>query len=259
MEVLLVPQLADNYGYLLIGPDRKTAAVVDCADARAVAAALRERGLGLEAILSTHHHFDHVAGNLELLREMGPAPVYGSDVGRQTVPGLTDALADGAELTVAASLCRVLHIPAHTSGHVAYFFPEAGPALFCGDTLFVGGCGRIFEGSPAQMLASLSKLAALPDATLVYCGHEYTEKNLAFALTLEPSNARLQAKFREVQRLRELGKPTVPSTIGEEKEINPFLRWESEEIKASIAERFPGAKLDPVSVLAKTRELKDRF
>ncbi len=259
MEVVLVPQLSDNYGYLLVDPKKASAAVVDCADAGPVAAALEEHGLKLEAILSTHHHFDHVGGNLDLLDRLGPAWVYGSQAERDRVPGITDPVSDGSEFTVAGSRCQALLIPAHTSGHLAYFFPDAGPAVFCGDTLFVGGCGRIFEGSAEQMLASLSKLAALPGDTRVYCGHEYTETNLRFALTLEPGNKKLKEKLNDVEKLRQQGKATVPSTIAEEKEINPFLRWHSKELQASIARAFSGTSLDPVTVLARTRDLKDRF
>jgi hydroxyacylglutathione hydrolase len=152
----------------------------------------------------------------------------------------------------------VILIPAHTSGHVAYHFADHD-AVFTGDTLFAGGCGRLFEGDAAQMMASLGKLAALPDRTRVYCGHEYTEKNLRFARDLEPGNADLAAKLAEVERLRARGEPTVPSTIASEKATNPFLRVDSPEIRASVRARAPGVADDAVSVFAAVRALKDRY
>jgi hydroxyacylglutathione hydrolase len=153
----------------------------------------------------------------------------------------------------------VILIPAHTSGHVAYHFP-AERTVFTGDTLFAGGCGRLFEGDAAQMMASLAKLTGLPDETRVYCGHEYTEKNLRFAALLEPGNRRLREKLAAVQELRRAGKPTVPSTIGEEKATNPFLRMDSPELAATVTSRVPGLSAgDPVALFAAVRDLKDRF
>jgi len=154
---------------------------------------------------------------------------------------------------------RALFIPAHTSGHLAYFFADEGPDVFTGDTLFAAGCGRLFEGSPAQMMQSLAKLAALPDATRVWCGHEYTEKNLRFAHDLEPANADIAAKLERVAGQRKAGTPTVPSTIGEEKRTNPFLRSESAELRRTLHARFPDLSSDSVTIFAKTRELKDHF
>ena len=259
MDVVPIALLADNYGYLLVGPDGRRAAIVDCSEAAPVLAEVGRRGLALEAILSTHHHYDHVGGNEELLRAVPGLRVFGSRADRTRVPGLTDALADGQELEVAGLAGRALFIPAHTSGHLAYFFPAGGPAVFSGDTLFAAGCGRLFEGSPAQMMRSLAKLAELPDETRVYCGHEYTEKNLRFAHELEPQNAAIAAKLARVERLRAEGKPTVPSTIGEEKETNPFLRSDSPELRASVRARFPEVADDAVAIFAKIRELKDAY
>lgn len=259
MDVVAIPLLSDNYGYLLVGPDGTRAAVVDCSDAAPVLREVAQRGLRLEAILSTHHHFDHVGGNEAVARAVPGLRVLGSRADRTRVPALTEALADGERFEVAGLHGRALYIPAHTSGHLAYFFEEGEPSVFSGDTLFAAGCGRLFEGSPAQMMASLGKLAALPDPTRVYCGHEYTEKNLRFAHELEPGNRAIADKLARVERLRAEGRPTVPSTIAEEKATNPFLRWQSPELRASIRARFPDAPADDVTVFAKTRELKDAY
>jgi hydroxyacylglutathione hydrolase len=259
MEVVPIPLLADNYGYLVIGPDGRHAAVVDCSDAAPVLNEVARRGLVLEAILSTHHHWDHIGGNEDVAHARPGVRVLGSRADRSRVPALTEALADGESFEVAGLRGRALFIPAHTSGHLAYFFADEPPTVFTGDTLFAAGCGRLFEGSPDQMMQSLGKLAALPDETRVYCGHEYTEKNLRFAHELEPRNTAIAAKLERVERLRAGGRPTVPSTIGEEKATNPFLRWQSPELRATLRERFPDLPLDPVAVFAKTRELKDQY
>jgi hydroxyacylglutathione hydrolase len=259
VDIVPIPLLADNYGYLLIDPTTKHAAIVDCSEAGPVLAELERRGLKLDAVLSTHHHFDHVGGNDEVARAVPGVRVFGSRQDMTRVPALTDPLDDGQEFDVIGVRGRALFIPAHTSGHLAYFFTEAGPSVFSGDTLFAAGCGRLFEGSPAQMMQSLGKLAALPDATKVWCGHEYTEKNLAFARELEPSNADISAKYEKVRAARAKGQSTMPSTIGEEKRTNPFLRSDAPVLRATLRRRFPDLPDDAVSVFAKTRELKDHF
>lgn len=259
MNVVPIPLLADNYGYLLIGPDGVRAAVVDCSDAQPILADVARRSLRLEAILSTHHHYDHVGGNDEVARAIPGIRVLGSREDRSRVPAITEALADGEAFEVAGMHGRAIFIPAHTSGHLAYFFPGPPPIVFTGDTLFAAGCGRLFEGSPAQMLSSLGKLAALPDETEVFCGHEYTEKNLLFAEHLEPANADVKTKLARVRRLRTGGLPTVPTTIREEKLTNPFLRYAAPALRASLRSRFPDLPMDDVAVFAKTRELKDNF
>ena len=259
MDIVPIPLLADNYGYLLIDPATKHAAIVDCSEAGPVLDEVERRGLKLDAVLSTHHHFDHVGGNDEVARAVPGVRVFGSRQDMTRVPALTDPLDDGQEFDVIGVRGRALFIPAHTSGHLAYFFTGAGPSVFSGDTLFAAGCGRLFEGSPAQMMQSLGKLAALPDATKVWCGHEYTEKNLAFARELEPSNADISAKYEKVRAARAKGQSTMPSTIGEEKRTNPFLRSDAPELRATLRRRFPDLPDDAVSVFAKTRELKDHF
>jgi len=183
VEVVAVPQLSDNYAYLVIDPATREAGVVDCAEAPAVLAEVARRNVTLVAVLATHHHFDHVGGNKDLLAKLPNLRIYGSADDAPRIPGITDRLRDGDPVSVGQLKGRVILIPAHTSGHVAYYFSEA-QTVFTGDTLFAGGCGRLFEGDAAQMRASLGKLASLPDSTRVYCGHEYTKKNLEFAALL---------------------------------------------------------------------------
>jgi hydroxyacylglutathione hydrolase len=259
VEIVPLSLLADNYGYLIIDPANKRAAVVDCSEAGPVLAEVERRGLRLDAVLSTHHHFDHVGGNEELARAIPGIRVLGSRTDLNRVPALTEPLADGDEFGVIGTHGRAIFIPAHTSGHLAYFFPNDGPSVFSGDTLFAAGCGRLFEGSPAQMMQSLGKLAALPDATQVWCGHEYTEKNLCFAHELEPTNVDISAKLDRVRAQRRAGKPTVPTTVEEEKRTNPFLRSESPELRSILQRRFPDLGADSVAIFAKTRELKDQY
>ena len=259
VEVVVVPQLADNYAYLLGDPANRVAGVVDCAEAEPVLAAVRERGWRLVTVLATHHHYDHVGGNLDLLAADPTLRVYGSTADAPRIPGITDRLRDGDPVTIGAVSGRALFIPAHTSGHVAYFFPGEG-IVFTGDTLFAAGCGRLFEGDAAQMMRSLALLAELPPSTKVYCGHEYTEKNLRFAQMLEPDSAAVAAKLTRVQALRAAGKPTVPSTIAEEHATNPFLRVREPVLAAGAAARSLNLdRGDPVAVFAAIRLLKDRF
>ncbi len=259
MEIAPLPLLSDNYGYLLIDSTGKRAAIVDCSEAAPVLAEVTRRGLRLEAILSTHHHFDHIGGNEEVARAIPGIRVIGSRVDMTRVPALTEPLSDGEDFEVLERRGRAVFIPAHTSGHLAYYFADGQADVFTGDTLFAAGCGRLFEGSPAEMMASLGKLAALPDPTRVWCGHEYTEKNLRFAHELEPGNRDIAAKLDRVAAERKAGRPTVPSTIGEEKLTNPFLRWKSAELRRTLAQRFPGLPEDDVTIFAKTRELKDNY
>jgi hydroxyacylglutathione hydrolase len=258
VDVVPVPQLSDNYAYLAIDPSTREAAVVDCAEAEPVLAACAARTVRLRAVLATHHHFDHVGGNQDLLAAIPDLRVYGSADDAPRIPGITDRVRDGDAVDVGGLRGRVIMIPAHTSGHCAYWFPDAA-VVFTGDTLFAGGCGRLFEGDAAQMMASLGKLAALPDDTRVYCGHEYTQKNLEFALTLEPGNAALVAKKQRVDAMRAAGTPTVPSTIADEKATNPFLRTGSPELSRAVHAKVPGIGADAVAVFAAVRGLKDRF
>ncbi len=255
MKIVQIPLLRDNYGYLIVCQRTHTAAIIDPSEAEPVLRRIEQDKVALKAILNTHHHRDHTGGNEGLLAS-GKLEVYGhkSDAGR--IPGLTRAVDEGDIIEIGDLRGVVLFIPGHTTGHVGYLFDGN---LFCGDTLFTAGCGRLFEGTPEQMRASLEKLMELPDQTKVYCGHEYTESNLRFAITLEPKNRKLMSRFEKVQGLRARGVSTVPSTLEEEKQTNPFLRWDSKEIQANLKAHSANLRLDPVSVFAKVRQLKDSF
>lgn len=251
MRVIPVPCLSDNYAYLVAADGARDAVVVDPSEAEPVIEALEREGLSLIAILNTHHHYDHVGGNEDLLDRFGAMPVYAhaSDKGR--VPHQTDLVEEGRSFSVAGLTFQPLHVPGHTLGAVAYCVEDA---VFTGDTLFVAGCGRLFEGTPEQMHTSLSgKLGKLPPATRVYCGHEYTMSNLRFAASVEPSSAAVAAKLAAATATRERGEPTVPSTIGEELAVNPFLRCGEPAVRA----RFGGDS--EVLVFAAVRSAKDNF
>ena len=226
MEVVQVAVLTDNYVYLAHA-DGETA-VIDPAIAEPVLAAAAARGWTITQILNTHWHPDHVGANLAIKAATG-ARITGPAGEAAKIPGNDRAVAQGDSIHVGKMPGRVIDVPGHTAGHNAYHFADAG-VLFCGDTLFALGCGRLFEGTPAQMSASLKKLMALPDATAVYCAHEYTQANARFAVTVEPGNAALAQRVVEIDRLRAAGRPTVPSTIGLERATNPFVR------AASVAE-----------------------
>ena len=253
LDIVQIPVLADNYVYLVRVADGSATFVVDPAVAQPVIDALDARGWRLTHVVNTHHHFDHTGGNLELKQHYG-ATVFGPRADEDRIPGIDVAFADGQTCQLGTATARVFDVPGHTRGHIAYWFEETG-ALFCGDTLFSMGCGRLFEGTPEQMWTSLGKLIDLPDDTLVYCAHEYTEANGRFALTLEPANPALQQRMAEVRSLRSAGRSTVPSTLAVEKATNPFLRPHSEELRASLD--LAGA--DTVAVFAETRRRKDSF
>jgi hydroxyacylglutathione hydrolase len=252
-EVVALPAFADNYIWVLRRGG--CAAVVDPGDAGPVLAYLREQGLRLVALLATHHHGDHVGGNEDLLRRH-PAPVYGPRDPR--IPSVDRPVGDGDRVSLPelGLELRVLEVPGHTRSHIAYL---GGGALYCGDTLFACGCGRLFEGTAAQMHASLQRLAALPPETRVYCAHEYTLANIRFALAADPDNAALRARDAATRALRAAGRPTVPSTIAEERATNPFLRCQ-EAALAAAAGRQAGRRLaDPEAVFAALREWKNGF
>jgi hydroxyacylglutathione hydrolase len=248
-EVVVIPCLQDNYAYLVRSGD--FCAVIDPAEAGPVEAALKARSARLTHILNTHHHWDHSGGNREL-KAAHDAEVIGPEKDRTRIPGIDTGVDEYHGWRFGDIDVRVLEIPAHTRGAVAYIF---GDAVFTGDTLFVMGCGRLFEGPAEMMVASLAKIAALPDATKVYCGHEYTLTNARFAMTLEPGNVALQQRFKEIEALRAEGKFTVPSTIGLEKATNPFLRTQSAEIRSSIGM----TRADDIAVFAEIRRRKDNF
>jgi hydroxyacylglutathione hydrolase len=252
-EIVPVSAFKDNYVWTL--RNARQAAVVDPGDARPVLDYLARERLELVAILATHHHADHVGGIAELL-EHRRVPVYGPR--NEPIATLTRAVSEGDEVAVPelGAVFSVIDIPGHTRAHIAYY--GAG-ALFCGDTLFACGCGRLFEGTAPQMYASLQKLRALPDETKVYCGHEYTLANIGFAKAVEPRNAALAERMSRDQRLRDAGRPTLPSTLGEEKATNPFLRCQEPAVVDS-ANKYLGARVaDPVKVFAAIRDWKNRF
>lgn len=252
-DVVALRAFSDNYIWTI--RDSKCAAVVDPGDARPVLDYLKHEKLELVAILNTHHHADHVGGNAELLKR-GKVPVFGPNDPR--IAEVTHRLADGERITLPhfGLEFEAMEIPGHTRSHIA--FHGAG-MLFCGDTLFAAGCGRLFEGTPRQMHDSLSKLARLPDATLVYCGHEYTLSNIRFAKAADPGNTALVALESRAQQLRDKDLPTLPSDIGQEKATNPFLRCNDPDVIAS-ASKYAGKPLaDSVSVLAAIREWKNSF
>lgn len=259
LSVLTVPAFNDNYLWII--HDGIHAAVVDPGDAAPIRAALQEHKLSLVAILTTHHHADHVGGVAKLLQHFN-VPVYGPR--NDPIPTVNKPLSEGDTITISELGLRlsVLDVPGHTLGHIAYVAAEQG-WLFCGDTLFAGGCGRLFEGSPSQMLSSLDKLAALPSATKVYCAHEYTLANLRFALAAEPDNQALVERIKIEQDKRARDIPTVPSSIGLEKSTNPFLRAREPAIAQVLAAegRIADAAdhASPVTVFAALREWKNNF
>jgi hydroxyacylglutathione hydrolase len=256
-SIIPIPAFSDNYIWLL--RHGTAAVVVDPGDAMPVQAYLGREGLTLTAILATHHHGDHVGGVPALLARW-PVPVFGP--GNEAIPGRTRAIGEGDVVTLPGMPVTLtgIEVPGHTAGHIAYFGDvEGAPSLFCGDTLFAAGCGRLFEGTPPQMWRSLGKLAALPSATRVYCAHEYTLANLRFALAVEPGNAALVARQARDQARREQGQPTLPSTIDEERATNPFLRAPAAAVRAA-AERHAGRALaDDVATFAVLREWKNSF
>ncbi|ODU10159.1 MAG: hydroxyacylglutathione hydrolase [Rubrivivax sp. SCN 71-131] len=255
MDLVALPAFADNYIWML--HDGAQAVVVDPGDAAPVLAALDRLQLRLAAILVTHHHPDHVGG-LAALRERLEGPVHGP--AREVIAPPFEPRRGGERIEVLGHRFEVLDVPGHTAGHIAYVQCDAeqAPLLFCGDTLFCAGCGRLFEGTPAQMLASLDRLAALPPDTRICSAHEYTMSNLRFAAAVEPANEAIAAHAGRCRALREAGQPTLPSTIALEHRINPFLRCrEPAVVAAALAQGADGA--DPVAVLAALREWKNRF
>lgn len=253
LDVVIVPCRTDNYAYLLRDAQSGRVGLVDAPDAAPIAAALEARGWGLDTILVTHHHDDHVAGVPELQARFG-AEVVGPAADAHRLPPLDRGVREGDRVALGESVAQVFEVPGHTLGHVAYYFPEA-EALFSADSLMVMGCGRVFEGTMPQMWASLEKLAALPDTTLVYSGHEYAAGNVRFALSVDAANPALTARAEEIAALRNRGAPTVPATLGIERQTNPFLRVKDAGFKADLGL----ADLPDAQVFAEIRRRKDAF
>ena len=253
LQVHQFPCRSDNYGFLAHDPATQSTACIDTPDDDATNAALEKNGWRLTHILNTHHHGDHTGANLSLKERWG-CTIVGAANDAERIPGIMVRVSDGDTYTFGGFDAKVFEVPGHTTGHIAYYFESEGIA-FVGDTLFALGCGRLFEGTPEMMWNSLQKLMALPDNTVVYCAHEYTQANAEFALSVEPGNDRLVARSKEIDELRAKGLPTVPTTIGLERETNPFVRPMSENLQATIG--LSGADL--VSVFTETRKRKDNF
>ncbi len=253
-SILPIPIFKDNYVWAIINTDTKTAFIVDPGEAPAVIEFLTQQQLTLGGILITHHHWDHCNGVLELKQHYS-VPVYGSY--KEKIEGVTKLVQGGDHIPLEESLTfEVIEIPGHTLGHIAYY---ARNRVFCGDTLFAAGCGRLFEGTAEQLYHSLQTLAALPEETQVYCGHEYTQNNLRFAKTVEPGNRAIDERIERVNALRAKQLPSLPSLIREEKQTNPFLRCSSPEVIAHV-EHYAGKRLSkPVEVFAQLRKWKDEF
>ncbi len=232
LEIHQFPCLSDNYGVLIHDAENNLTASIDAPEASAVKQALAEKGWTLTHILTTHYHADHTGGNLELKGETG-CTIVGPRAEADRVPGIDVLLGDGDSYDFGAFTAKVFDTPGHTAGHITYWFPKAS-LCFAGDTLFTLGCGRVFEGDAQTMWTSLSKIRALPPETVVYSGHEYTQSNAAFALTVEPGNAALQARAQEISEMRAKGEPTVPTTLSRELETNVFLRPDSAEIRTNL-------------------------
>lgn len=253
LEVYQFPCLSDNYGYLIHCPDSGETVAIDTPDTKAYLAAAESKGWRITQIWNTHHHWDHAGGNLELKAATGAqiiAPAYE----RERIAGIDREVQDGDRIELGAHPAEVVFTPGHTSGHIVYFFPEDGIA-FVGDTLFALGCGRLFEGTPQEMWSSLSRLRAWPDETAIYCAHEYTAANARFALSVDPDNRALQAYALEVEARRARDEPTVPTTIGLERDANPFLRPDDPEIRARLGLETAA----DAEVFAEVRRRKDAF
>lgn len=251
MQVHVLPALSDNYIFVLMKDDKT--AVVDPGEAGPVIDFLTKEERKLDLILNTHHHGDHIAGNAALIKKYG-AQLVGPRAEKSRISGMKKTVGEGDVVKFAGSRARVFETPGHTTGHIAFHFAEDG-VLFCGDTLFALGCGRVFEGTPAQMWESLKKLRSLPDETMCYCGHEYTQGNAGFASSIEPKNAALKRRVVDILRTRSQGLATIPFQLGEDKATNPFLRADSPDLQAAIG--MAGA--DPADVFAQIRAQKDAF
>lgn len=222
IHIIDMLHIEDNYSFVLRDEASRKVAVIDPPEAKGVLEALAHEGWQLDYILNTHHHWDHVNGNIKLKVATG-AQVVGNAADAHRIPGIDIKLQVGEAFALGESVAEIIAISGHTIGHIAYYF-TADKAVFCGDTLFPMGCGRLFEGTPEQMVESICKLMALPDDTRIYCGHEYALSNAKFALSVDSNNKDLQERMRQVQELRNIGEPTVPTTVADEKRTNPFVR-----------------------------------
>lgn len=253
MSIEVLPILADNYTFLLHDAKDNVTAIIDPGDADPVLDACKEHGFNLDLILITHHHWDHTAGNQELASHTG-CKIVGPADEADAISDMSVTLHESDSFKLGSASAQVLSVPGHTAGHIAYYFAE-NKALFCGDALFISGCGRVFEGTPAQMWESLDKLRQLPPDTSVYCGHEYTAVNVAWALSLEPDNPKIQAYKKTIDDQLARGEATVPGNLGTEIACNPFLRCADSDFQAAIG--MKGSS--PVEVFTRLREQRSSF
>ena len=253
MQITSVPCLSDNYAYIVIDNNSKTIGVVDPSEASPIISFLNKKNLKLNYILNTHHHFDHIGGNIELKKKYN-AKVVGFEGDKHRIPGIDIALKNNEKWIFGSSKIKILHIPGHTLGHICFFF-ERQKIAFTGDTLFSLGCGRIFEGNHKQMLSSLNKIKKLPKETKIYCGHEYTYKNAEFCIKYDNNNTNLKKKFETVKKLRMKNLPTVPTTLEDEINSNIFLRCDQNDLKVKLNME----NQEDFEVFKKMRDLKDGF
>ena len=253
MKIIPTPCLKDNYAYIVIDKNTKMVGVVDPSEAEPIISYLKKNNLSLNYILNTHHHFDHIGGNNKL-KKLYSAKVIGFIGDKHRIPGIDITVSNNQRWVFGKSLIKVMHIPGHTSGHICYFF-EKEKIVFTGDTVFSLGCGRIFEGSHEEMLTSLNKIKKLPKDTLIYCGHEYTQKNSEFCATYDNGNIHLEKKIEIVKNLRSKNLPTIPSTLEDELKSNIFLRCDQNDLKIKLNME----NLDEFEVFRKIRDLKDTF
>ena len=253
MQIILVPCLSDNYAYIIINNNSKTVGVVDPSEALPIISFLNKKNLKLNYILNTHHHFDHIGGNIELKKKYN-AKVVGFDGDKHRIPGIDISLKDNENWVFGDSKLKVIHVPGHTLGHICFFF-EKEKIVFTGDTLFSLGCGKIFEGDHKQMLDSLNKIKKLPKNTKIYCGHEYTYKNAEFCIKYDSSNVSLKKRFEIVKKLRMKNLPTLPTTLEDELSSNIFLRCNQNDLKIKLNMKNE----EDFKVFKKVRDLKDNF
>ena len=248
-----IPVMSDNYIYILVDKSTNQTACVDPGVTSEVISYIDEKNLGLNFILNTHHHADHIGGNITLKKKYG-CKVVGNRNDADRIPGIDIFLEEGDKFSIENSVCKIIEVSGHTKGHISYFF-EKDLALFCGDTLFSLGCGRLFEGTPSQMVKSLNKIRSLPDDTKIYCAHEYTEANSRFANHLTPNDSLLKKKIIEIKKKRLKNIPTIPSTLSEEKKLNPFLKFDDKIYLDSIGIDFISSSIN----FGRIRKLKDDF